>query len=58
MARPENDQTGKRRLSMVGNKTYVVSIPIEIVRQLRLKKGDDLLVRRSGSKIVVEKGVQ
>ncbi len=57
MARPENDQTGKRRLSMVGTKTYAVSIPIEIIRQLRLKKGDDLIVRRIGNRIVIEKGV-
>lgn len=56
MARPENDQTSKRRLSMVGAKTYAVSIPIEIVRQLKLKKGDALIVRRVSNKIVIERG--
>ena len=56
MARPENDQTSKRRLSMVGSKTYAVSIPIEIIRQLNLHKGAELLVRRVGDKIVIEKG--
>lgn len=56
MARPENDQTSKRRLGLVGAKTYAVSIPIEIVRQLKLKKGDALIVRRVSNKIVIEKG--
>jgi hypothetical protein len=55
MARPENDQTGRRRLSLVGTKTYAVSIPIEIVRQLHLKKGDELIVRRMVNKIIIEK---
>jgi len=41
---------------MVGAKTYAVSIPIEIVRQLKLKKGDALIVRRVSNKIVIERG--
>lgn len=57
MARPENDQTSKRRLNMVGAKTFAVSIPIEIVRQLKLQKGDALIVRRLKDKIVIEKEV-
>jgi len=56
MARPENDQTDKRRLNMVGNKTFAVSIPIDIIRQLKLSKGDEVTVRRIGNKIVIEKG--
>lgn len=56
MARPENDQTSKRRLGLIGAKTYAVSIPIEIVRQLKLKKGDALVVRRVSNKIVIERG--
>ena len=55
MARPENDQTSKRRLNLVGGKTFAVSIPIDIIRQLKLKKGDVLVVRRVGSKILIEK---
>lgn len=55
MARPENDQTSKRVLNLVGAKTFAVSIPIEIVRQLKLKKGDQLIVRRVGEKIVIER---
>ena len=55
MARPENDQTSIRKLNMVGAKTYAVSLPIDIVRQLKLQKGDELVVRRLGAKIVIEK---
>ena len=55
MSRPENDQTGHRKLSLVGAKSFAVSIPIDIIRQLKLKKGDDLIVRRAGHKIIIEK---
>ncbi len=55
MPRPENDQTSKRYLNMVGAKSYAVSIPIEIIRQLKLKKGDQLTVRRFGEKIIIER---
>ena len=56
MARPDNDQTTKRRLNMVGKKSYAVSIPIDIIRQLKLKKGDLVIVRRIGQKIIIERG--
>lgn len=58
MARPDNDQTARRKLSLVGAKTYAVSIPIEIVRQLKLNKGDNLIVRRIADKIIIEKAEQ
>lgn len=54
MARPENDQTSRRKLNLVGSKTFSVSIPIDIVRQLNLKKGNTLIVRRVGKTIVIE----
>ena len=55
MARPESEKSALRRLTMVGSKTFAVTIPIEIIRQLGLKKGDELVVRRVGSKIIIEK---
>lgn len=55
MARPENNQTGVRKLNLVGGKTYAVSIPIEIIRQLDWSKGDTLIVRRTASKVVIER---
>jgi antitoxin component of MazEF toxin-antitoxin module len=41
---------------MVGKKSYAVSIPIDIIRQLKLKKGDLVIVRRIGQKIIIERG--
>lgn len=55
MARPDNDQTGIRKLNMVGAKSFAVSLPIDIVKQLAWHKGDTLSVRRVGSKIIIEK---
>lgn len=54
MARPENDQASHRKISLVGAKTFAVSIPIGIIRQLKLKKGDTVIVRRSANKIIIE----
>jgi phosphate uptake regulator len=55
MSRPENDQTSRRKLNLVGSKSFAVSIPIDIVRKLGLNKGDILIVRRVIDKIVIEK---
>ena len=42
-------------LGKVGKKSYGVSLPIEIIRVLGWKKGSQLLVRRHGKKIEIEK---
>jgi antitoxin component of MazEF toxin-antitoxin module len=55
MARPENDQTGIRKLSLVGAKSYAVSIPIEVIRQIGWAKGDSLVVRRVGKNLVINR---
>lgn len=55
MARPENDNTSIRVLSMVGKKSFAVSLPIEIIRVLGWTKGAKLLVRRQGDKVVIER---
>ncbi len=58
MARPENNQTSVRTLSLVGAKSFAVSLPIDIIRQLGWKKSQKLVVRRIGSKVVIEKKVR
>jgi bifunctional DNA-binding transcriptional regulator/antitoxin component of YhaV-PrlF toxin-antitoxin module len=55
MARPYNDQKSIRKLSMVGKKTYAVSVPLETINELNWKKGDVLIVRRKGQLLVIEK---
>lgn len=58
MARPDNDQTTFRKLSIVGLRSFAVSIPIDIIKQLSWKKGDILSVRRQGNKLVIEKVIK
>lgn len=55
MPRPDNDQTGKRKLNFVGKKTYAISLPLEVVKILKWEKGDLLFVRRVGKKVIIEK---
>ena len=57
MARPDNDKTGLRKLNLVGSKSYAVSLPIDVIRVLGWKKGDNLQVRRQGDKLIIEKEV-
>ena len=35
--------------------SYSVTIPIDLVRALNWKKGDDLVLSKNGEKIVIEK---
>ena len=58
MARPENHQTSVRKLSLVGGKSYAVSLPIEVIKQLKWNKGDTVIVRRQADKIVIQKKEQ
>ncbi len=55
MARPENHQTSIRKLNLVGGKSYAVSLPIEVAKQLKWEKGDTLIVRRQSDQIVIQK---
>ncbi len=57
MARPDNDQTGIRKISMIGGKTFAVSLPVEVVKQLDWKKGDEVVVRRQSDTIIIQKKV-
>jgi len=54
MPRPENELTGLRKLNLVGSKTFAVTIPIDMIKILKWKKGDILDVRRQGNKVIIE----
>jgi antitoxin component of MazEF toxin-antitoxin module len=58
MARPDNDQTGIRKLSMVGGKSFAVSLPVDVIKQLGWRKGTTLMVRRQGDKVIIEKVIE
>ena len=55
MPRPESHKTGQRTLSMVGKRTYAVTIPIDEVRNLGWEKGDALVVRRYRDQLIIER---
>lgn len=40
---------------MVGGKSFAVSLPVDVIKQLGWQKGTTLMVRRQGVKVVIEK---
>lgn len=43
-----------RTLQKTNTGSYTVSLPIELVRQLRWQNGQRVVIRRSGNKLVLE----
>ncbi len=54
MARRKLEDRDIRKLAKRSNGSYVVTLPVEIVRELRWRDGQKLTVRKKGSKIIVE----
>jgi hypothetical protein len=54
MARRKLEERNTRKLSKKSNGSYSVTLPVEAVRDLEWKKGQKLVVRKSGSKIIIE----
>jgi len=42
-----------RKLTATGSKTYYVTIPLEMIRQLGWKKGEKKIIRLENEKIVI-----
>ncbi|MEM6998100.1 MAG: AbrB/MazE/SpoVT family DNA-binding domain-containing protein [Patescibacteria group bacterium] len=55
MARQNTEESSVRSLTVVGKKTYSISIPIDLIKVLGWQKGDKLVVRRKSKTLVVEK---
>jgi phosphate uptake regulator len=43
-----------RTLQKTNTGTYTVSLPIQLVRDLRWQDGQKVIIRRSGKKLIVE----
>ncbi len=43
-----------RKITKTGTYTYYVTIPVEEIKALRWRKGQKVVVKRSGKKIVIE----
>ena len=43
-----------RKLTKVGKQSIAVTLPIEIVRELKWREKQKVVVKKSGSKVVIE----
>lgn len=55
MPRRKLKDTQKRKLISLGNGSLVVSIPIELAREMNWRKGTALIVRKYGKGIIIKK---
>lgn len=53
MARRKLEDRNTRKLSKYGS-SYTMTLPIEIVRELKWRNKQKLVVRKSGDKIIIE----
>ena len=59
MGRKSLKERNIRKLARVGGgKTYSVTIPIEMIRELKWKKGEKKVIKLEGEKIVIEDWVR
>lgn len=54
MARRKLEDRETRKLSKRSNGSYAVTLPVEIVRELKWRGGQKLILRKSGDKIIIE----
>lgn len=53
MTRRKTENKNIRKVFKSGS-SYAVTIPLEIVKKLRIRKGQRVVVDRSGKKIIIE----
>lgn len=54
MGRRKVGKQNMRKLSVMGNGSYYVTIPIADIRELEWRERQNLTVRREGKKLIVE----
>jgi len=54
MAKKKRDRRSVRKLTKVGGKSISVTIPIHLVRELRWREKQKVVVRKVGKRLVVE----
>jgi len=54
MARRKLEERSTRKLSKRASGSYVITLPIEVIRELKWKNKQKLVVKKSGSKIIIE----
>lgn len=53
MTRRKTEDKNIRKIFKSGS-SYAVTIPLEIVQELKIKKGQKMEVKKSGKKIIIE----
>lgn len=54
MANKKSTERNIRKLTRAGQKSIAVTLPIEIVRELGWKEKQKVIVKKSGSKLIIE----
>lgn len=54
MANKKSTEKQIRKLTKIGQQSIAVTIPIEIVRELKWRAKQKVVVRKSGSKLIIE----
>lgn len=54
MARRRLEERAVRKLTKTGAGSITVTLPIEIVRELKWRTGQKVVIKKSGAKVVIE----
>ncbi len=54
MANLPSDKRNIRKLTKVGGKSYAITLPIEIVRELGWREHQKLVIEKKGAQLVVK----
>ena len=53
MANLSTENRNTRKITKIGGKSYAVTLPIEIIRELNWKERQKVVVKKQGSKIII-----
>ena len=53
MANLDSSNRNIRKVTKIGGKSYAVTLPIEMIRQLGWKERQKVVVKKQGSKIII-----
>jgi len=54
MARQKLEERNIRKLTKIGRQSIAVTLPIEIVRELKWRERQKVVVKKSGKKLIIE----
>ncbi len=54
MSRRRLEERGVRKLTKTGAGSITVTLPIELVRELKWRSGQKVVIKKSGAKIIIK----